>query len=58
MSLSSSFEEGFKAEMVNNVLVIKPIIERDKGNVTIHVPSFEQMGNALQKYKEDNFYSK
>ncbi len=43
-----SFKPVFKAEMINGVLEIKPIIERKGKDLIIHVPSLKLI-NTLKK---------
>ena len=39
----------FKAEIINGKVVVKAIIVKEGGNVTVHVPAF----NLIQKLQEE-----
>ena len=39
----------FKAEIIDGEVVVKPIIVKKDGNVTIHVPAF----NLIKKLQDD-----
>jgi len=42
----------FKGELINGDLVVKPIIERNGNNVTVHVPSFKTISKTIQEIKD------
>ena len=39
----------FKAEIIKGELIVKPIIEKNGNNVTVHVPSFKLIEELKRK---------
>ena len=44
----------FKAELIDNKLVVKPIIEKKDGNVTIRIPSFPLIHKLKKELEKQN----
>ena len=40
---------NFKAEKINGKIIVKPVIEKKDGNITIHVPSFPLIQELIDK---------
>ena len=45
----SSINMNFKAEKINGKIIVKPVIEKKDGNITVHVPSFPLIQELIDK---------